>query len=175
MSVNFDEKNLEEELKKKPTHEEDDDEIFIRKDQPEEEQTEEKEQESLGLVEKLKRLVFPKNNQQRNLARENGGLEADKVSGISAKDAWDDRSEEVDKMGSTDVFNSTGMRSVVWRKKKDRLDAKKAAAAAAAAPIVDNLKGKISVSDKESSRTNQGFVSRLQGFRQDQNDTGMSR
>jgi hypothetical protein len=66
-----------------------------------------------------------KKNQQRNLDRETGGFEAEEQRESSEKDVWDDRSEDVDKMGATDTFNTTSMKSVVWTAKKNRLKAKK--------------------------------------------------
>ena len=78
-----------------------------------------------GIIGKLKNFIFPKNNQQRTLDHEVGGLEEEEQKESSEKDVWDDRSEEVDKMGSTNTFNTTGMKSVVWKQKRARLAAKK--------------------------------------------------
>ena len=84
-----------------------------------------------------------KRNQQRNLDREQGGVEnqatkeevqnsgeiadgqkAQEEQQKSEDDLWDDRSQEVDDM-VVDVFNTTGMKSVVWKKKQERLKKKK--------------------------------------------------
>lgn len=48
--------------------------------------------------EKSRSGVRPEGNQQRNLDRETGGVEAEIDKGISEDDAWDRRSEEVAKM-----------------------------------------------------------------------------
>ncbi len=97
-----------------------------------------------GFFKKIKNLIFPKQNQVRTLDNEVGGLEQEKDKGISSKDVWDDRSEEVDKMGSTDTFNTTGMRSVVWNAKKNRLKAIKNAKQNAnnAVDALEGVKGK---------------------------------
>ena len=132
-----------------PTDEEDDDQRFVDK-QETQEQTEEKleeikkSSEVRGIVSKLKSFVFPKNNQQRNLDRETGGLEAEEDKGISASDAWDDRSEDVKKMGSKNVYNSTGVKSIIWRMKKNKREEQEnievAMDAAAAAKTTQNKK-----------------------------------
>ncbi len=77
------------------------------------------------VTEKLRAAVNPKNDQLRSLDREIGGLEAEETKEIDTKDVWDDRSEEVDKMGSTHVFTTSGGRSDVWQKKRKKLDAAK--------------------------------------------------
>ncbi len=184
--------DLEEELKKKKLAEdesdedttssdEDDDQNFIRKDEPQEEKeseeksTETKKNEPQGIFNKIKNFVFPKNNQQRNLDKETGGLEAEKDKGISEKDVWDDRSEQVDKMGSTDVFNTTGMRSVVWKKKRKRLEEAKQAAEAAA--IGSTLKkNKVDLKDSFGTPT-QSYVAQIKNMRQDRStiDNGHGR
>ncbi len=43
----------------------------------------------------------------------------------SEKDVWDDRSEEVDKMGAIDQLGSSGKKSMIWRKKKEKMEEKK--------------------------------------------------
>jgi hypothetical protein len=130
---------------------EDDDQNFIKKDDLEEAKSnEENDLETkqtnasqnpsspeIGLLGKIKNTIFPKNKKLRSLDHEVGGLEENKIK-TSSKDIWDERSEEVDKMGSTNVFNSTGMRSIIWRKKKEKLEAVKDAISAHRA----NQKGK---------------------------------
>jgi len=99
----------------KPKDKDDDDQNFIKQDDtqivPPEETTEPG--------------IKPKNNKTRGLDTEVGGLEDKEQQGGSSKDAWDDRSEEVDEMGTSDVFNTTGMRSVIWKKKKRKLNNQK--------------------------------------------------
>jgi hypothetical protein len=173
----FDYKKLLAEEEAKNKSEEDDDQNFIKKDEPQEEQSQEKEEEKSKTEEaqeqsffgKLFNKIFPKANQNRNLDDEIGGLEAKEDKGISQKDAWDNRSEEVDKMGSTNTFETTGMRSVVWRQKRARLAAKKIAKHALNAA---EAKAEIKAETKKSgmapsSFDNQGFVSRLRNLKQD--------
>lgn len=73
------------------------------------------------------KAITPKIDHVRTLDNEHGGLELEtlKTSKKEQKDFWDDRSEEVDKMGSVDSFNSTGIRSVIAKNKRDRVRAKK--------------------------------------------------
>lgn len=72
------------------------------------------------------KAIRPQGNQQRNLDRENGGLEEQEdVQQSSEKDVWDDRSDEIDRVGAIDQLGSTGKKSMVWRKKKEKMDAKK--------------------------------------------------
>ena len=133
-------------LNLKQEEEEDDDQNFIKKDEAQ-----------VGAVK-------PESNQQRNLDRETGGLEEEEEKETGEKDVWDDRSEEVDKMGSTDVFNTTGMKSVVWKQKKDRLAKKRAAqhhAEAAGAAVAAQS------SSKEKSFDNMGYVEKLKHLKQD--------
>lgn len=111
---------IEEILKKKKEDDSDDDPNFIKKDDKEAEGQEDFDVEN--VINKLKNVVWPESNQQRNLDRETGGLEVEKRKEISIEDIWDGRSEEVDLMGSTDTFNSTGVRSFVARKKRERLE-----------------------------------------------------
>lgn len=195
MTKTSDPKKFSEELKKKKPEDEDDDSSgwmedntdsdgepnFIKKDEPQEELEEKNEhlqevveeaaQEVQGIIDKLKNLIFPKNNQQRNLTRETGGLESEEKKEISTKDAWDDRSEEVDKMGSTDTFNTTGMKSVVWKQKRDRLRAKKEAkeqlrdAAEAGAAMASKKQRNSLTSQAGDSQT--GYAERLKNLRQD--------
>ena len=77
--------------------------------------------------------IRPENSQQRNLDREVGGLEEGKTGSekenkelheAHIKDIWDDRSEEVDKMGSHIPLGSTAKKSMIWRLKKAKLDGK---------------------------------------------------
>ncbi len=103
---------------------EDDDQNFIKKGDDNHENSTDKSDELVDEKDDIKEFLSKK-NQQRNLDRETGGLEQQEQKESSEKDAWDDRSQEVDKMGSTDTFNTTGMKSVVWQAKKNRLKAKK--------------------------------------------------
>ncbi|OFW80156.1 MAG: hypothetical protein A2887_06905 [Alphaproteobacteria bacterium RIFCSPLOWO2_01_FULL_40_26] len=77
--------------------------------------------------------IRPQSNQQRNLDREVGGTEEGKVGlekenkervEASIKDVWDDRSEEVDRMGSFNPLASTAKKSMIWRLKRSKLSKK---------------------------------------------------
>ena len=174
MSVNFDEKDL----KETPAGE-DDDQNFIKKDEAQKAETksEVKEDEELkGVIWKLKNLVFPKNNQIRDLDNEVGGLEVEEAKESSEADVWDGRSDEVDKM-ATNVFNSSGMRSVVWKKKREKLEAAKHGLAAASA-VGTKSKNKATVSDGIIATPTEGYVARLKNLKLDRsgpNDDGMGR
>lgn len=116
-----------------------------------------------GFFKKIKNLIFPKQNQVRTLDNEVGGLEQEKDKGISSKDVWDDRSEEVDKMGSTDTFNTTGMRSVVWNAKKNRLKAIKNAKQNAnnAVDALEGIKGKSKNQEGKPSQQTERPITRM--------------
>ena len=151
-------------------NEEDDDERFVKKNSKEEQKqtqtTEEKiekvesKPEVKGIFDKLKNFIFPKSNKQRDLDSEVGGLEAKEQKKSNEKDVWDERSEEVDKMGSTDTFNTTGMKSVIWKQKRARLVAKKHAKKGAEA-------GAEAAAQGDQDFNNMGYVARLKNMRQD--------
>lgn len=145
--------------------EEDDDQNFIKKDEPQVGLQADL-QEVIADFKENQNLIKPKNNQQRNLDRETGGLEEDEdKKEESEKDVWDDRSEEVDKMGSTDTFNTTSMKSVVWKQKQNRLKAKKLHEAGADSATVSAVKnGKVK---SGSSFDDMGYVQRLKNLKQD--------
>lgn len=138
----------------------DDEQQFIDKTETQEElqdqseaktETVQKSSEVQNIVSKLKGFVFPKNNQQRNLSRETGGLEAEEDKGISEQDVWDERTDEVQKMGSKSVFNSTGMRSVINKMKKNRKEEKERIEAAMDAAAA-----------AKGSRNNKGFAAKVE-------------
>jgi hypothetical protein len=84
-------------------------------------------QEISEVIDDLKKAssIKPEGNQQRNLDRETGGLENEEEMQNDEKDVWDDRSEEVDKMGAIDQLGSTAKKSMIWRKKKEKMEEKK--------------------------------------------------
>jgi hypothetical protein len=153
-----------------PKNEEDDDERFVKKDSKEEQKESKTAEEKIEEVEekpevqsiigKLKKFIFPKNNKRRDLDLEVGGLEMKKQKESNEKDIWDDRSEEVDKMGSTDTFNTTGMKSVVWKQKRARIDAKKHAKKGAEVGAAADVEG-------TQNFNNMGYVARLKNMKQD--------
>ncbi len=176
MTANLEDQKLEEELKKKL--DEDDDEKFIRKDEPEEEKDVKLGEEVQNIIGKLKNFIFPENKQVRTLDNEVGGLEAEEQKATSSVDIWDERSNEVDQMGTdhAKVFNSSGMKSVVWKKKKERLDAEEAAEEEAS----KNKSGKGQKTDQAAQGlgvgavTQQSFVAKAQMKREmkQENDKG---
>lgn len=130
-------------------NDEDDDQNFIKKDDKEE----------IAKKDEVKEGVRPEGNQQRNLDRETGGLEAEEDKGISDEDAWDKRSEDVAKMNedAQDLNNmakstrARGFLHVDKRRKKKMKDKHKNAAEATAGYVEkltqwrkndeDNVKG----------------------------------
>lgn len=126
---------LEEELKRRKNlneddNSEDDDQDYRKKDEEQKEQDSQKteevksEEEVQGIIQKLKKIIFPKTNKVRNLDLETGGLETKSDDGKREDDLWDKRVEEIDDM-QVDRFNTSGMKSVVWKEKKKRLNLKK--------------------------------------------------
>jgi len=98
---------------------EDDDQNYIKKDDAE--QAEEKAEEVIKILKNS--LIKPESNQQRNLDRETGGLEAKEKKEIHVTDVWDDRSEQVDRMGTNDplsLANKKSLRLVQIKRKKQK-------------------------------------------------------
>ena len=153
-----------------PKNEEDDDERFVKKDSKEEQKQTETAKEKIekveakpevqGIIGKLKKFIFPKSNKRRDLDLEVGGMEVEEQKESNENDIWDERSEEVDKMGSTDTFNTTGMKSVVWKQKRARLAAKKHAQEGAEA-------GTAAATEGAQNFNNMGYAARLKNMRQD--------
>lgn len=118
--------------------------------------------------------VRPESNQQRNLDRENGGLEVeDKKKERKVTDVWDGRSEEVDKMGSINQLRGTGKESMIWRLKKAALDHKKQDKQekkhSAKEEKVGSLDGLLKGFDSSKKAS---FTQKLKGFKQDQSHEG---
>ena len=74
-----------------------------------------------------KNNIKPLTNQQRNLDREEGGLESkEKENEISSIDELDDRGDEIIKMAeSHPINNSTGKKSMLWNLKRKKLQEQK--------------------------------------------------
>ncbi len=171
--------SVKQEIAAKPLKpEEDDDQNFIKKDstheqketsetiEPKNFETAKNASETQNIIGKLRNFIFPKNNQQRNLDQETGGLEAEEKKEISVEDTWDDRSKEVDEMGSNNTFESTGIKSVIAKKKREKLETTKEAIEAAA--INKKLKGKNSGNLLEKIQPQQkSYVERLKNLEQD--------
>lgn len=181
MIEDFDQKKFEEERrlrlkyfgqkppKKDEDDDEDDDQNFIKKDDPEA-QIDGAESDVIDDLKKIKNNIKPTSNQQRNLDREVGGLEEEEQKESSEKDVWDDRSEEVDKMGSINVFKSTGMKSVVWKQKQNRLKSKKLHDLGADAAMVKSVKNNQGAG--ASNFDDMGYVQKLKHLRQDRSHEG---
>lgn len=99
--------SFEDLLNKRKEDDEDGDQNFIKFDGEAPEKPAEKRSKVFdniknALQNAFKRLegVRPESNQQRNLDRETGGLEAEADKGVSDEDAWDDRAKQV--MGMID-------------------------------------------------------------------------
>jgi len=84
------------------------------------------EKEVSDLINNLNKTeIRPQGNQQRNLDRETGGLEEnqeEKKEETKQKDVWDDRSEEVDRVGAINQLGGDDKESMIWRIKKTKLD-----------------------------------------------------
>jgi hypothetical protein len=74
-----------------------------------------------------KNNIRPMTNQQRNLDREEGGLESEINETESAViDEWDGRGDEIIKMAeSHPINNSTGKKAMLWNLKRKKLQEKK--------------------------------------------------
>ena len=154
---------FEDKLDKNQDDEEDDDQNFIRKDEPQEEKSEE------TNLDGKPGAVRPEGNQQRNLDREHGGLEAKFSQKPGDVDVWDGRSEEVDRMGSVNAFQKASIKSMIWRYKKQKLDEAKDMIKEAAQEGSKEVK-KQSVGhfdSREGSMDQQGYVQRIKHMQQD--------
>lgn len=170
--------------KEKKDDDEDDDQNFIKKGEEEQENTEEKVEEKKtaksvasgkevgGILKKLKNYILPQSNQQRSLSNEVGGLEDKEAKAVSGDDVWDERSEEVDGM-ATDVYNSTGMKSVVWKQKKKRLKQEKEEAIVEAMEAAHAVKQ--SQDSKSANQQSGSFAARVQQNNGQSNGGGMGR
>lgn len=154
---------------KKRGSDEDDDQNFIDKQEQEEQASEEVKKEVKaspevkGIIKKLMNLINPESKQLRDLSRETGGLEVEEDKGLSEKDIWDDRSEEVDRMGSVNPIGNSAKKSMIWRQKKAKLDEKKAEKASDAMEAhQQSTKGYNS-----ALGGNQGFAAKIKALRQD--------
>lgn len=131
------------------------------------------------VVEELKKSggVRPQGNQQRNLDREIGGLEAEEQKESSEKDVWDDRSDEIDKEGAIDQLGSAAKKSMIWRNKKGKLDEKKHEKSADAAAAHHENQKQGSGTGFDSRYGNQGGLGQMIKARSDheRGGGGMSR
>ncbi|MDX2083051.1 MAG: hypothetical protein SFV53_03580 [Rickettsiales bacterium] len=163
MLHNSNKKNFEEALKKAAKNDKDDDQNFIKKDDDKNDDDKKNEKKSASenfakhseqdaaIKNKYrKNLIKPTNDQQRNLSIENGGLEQEEQKEIHVKDVWDDRGEEIKKM-SVDVFNTTGMKSLIWKQKREKIAAEKHHQKSAEALGIGALTGKKRKNNQKTS------------------------
>ncbi len=132
---------------------EDDDQNFIKKDDVKETLFKRIKKE-LSDVKKILEGILPEGNQQRNLDRETGGVEAEADKGISEEDAWDKRSEQIAQMNdeiesSNDPSGSSLKQSLIHQNKQKKKNEKANLEAA------------------KDSFENMGYVQRLKNLRQD--------
>ncbi len=133
--------------------------------------------------------IRPQSNQQRNLDREVGGTEEGKKGSekendarveAHIKDVWDERSEEVDRMGSFNPLAGSAKQAMLWLNKKRKLDAKKHGNSAeilgAASAIKANQKKNVGTNFNSALAGEQGNFMQMVKARQDHsNDFGGGR
>ncbi|NBX52998.1 MAG: hypothetical protein EBT63_05055 [Proteobacteria bacterium] len=127
------------------------------------------------LIESLKNSqVRPINNQQRNLDREDGGLEQENIeSQAHIIDEWDNRGEEIIEMGKHNPINkSSGKKSMLWNLIRKRFQQKKINEELE--NLSDDLK-KVKVQDEQKgsdfdSRKKQSLTQRFQALKEDRTD-----
>jgi len=126
------------------------------------------------IIEQLRRSnIKPLSNQQRNLDREEGGIEHEnKTSEIHINDEWDKRAEEVTEMGKNINPNmSSGKKSMFWNLKRKRL-AKKASEQAI--QNLENDLNKLPHNQQQNnafdSRKEQSITQKINALRHDRSD-----
>ena len=129
-----------------------------------------------------KNNIRPMNNQQRNLDREEGGLESEEnESEIASIDAWDGRGEEIIKMAeSHPINNSSGKKAMLWDLKRKKLQQQKIKEEIAelSADLKDLKIEKNSEqggSQFDSRSTQSTLTQKINALREDQNDSNPSR
>ena len=124
-----------------------------------------------------KNHIKPIVNQQRNLDREEGGLENENKEAEShIIDEWDSRGEEVIKMAeSHPINNSTGKKSMLWNLKRKKLQEKKIKEEIA--EISGDLKelkmqknSEQNGSEFDSRKTQSTLTQKINALREDRND-----
>lgn len=128
-----------------------------------------------------KNNVRPMSNQQRNLDREEGGLE-NEVSEIeiASIDAWDNRFEEIAEMAeSHPINNSSGKKAMLWDLKRKKLQEQKIkeeiAELSADLKHLKIEKNSQGGSQFDSRSTQSTLTQRINALREDQNDSNPSR
>jgi len=129
-----------------------------------------------------KNNIRPMSNQQRNLDREEGGLENEEnESEIASIDAWDNRFEEIAEMAeSHPINNSSGKKAMLWDLKRKKLQEKKINEEIAELSVdLEQLKiGKNSEqsgSQFDRRNTQSTLTQKINALREDRNDSSPSR
>ena len=129
-----------------------------------------------------KNNVRPMSNQQRNLDREEGGLENEEnESEIASIDAWDNRFEEIAEMAeSHPINNSSGKKAMLWDLKRKKLQEQKikeeiAELSADLKHLKIEKNSEQSGSQFDSRSTQSTLTQKINALREDQNDSNPSR
>jgi hypothetical protein len=129
-----------------------------------------------------KNNIRPINNQQRNLDREDGGLEnGENESEIASIDAWDNRFEEIAEMAeSHPINNSSGKKSMLWDLKRKKLQEQKikeeiAELSADLKHLKIEKNSEQSGSQFDSRSTQSTLTQKINALREDRNDSNPPR
>ena len=129
-----------------------------------------------------KNNIVPISNQQRNLDREEGGLESkESESETHIIDEWDNRGEEVIKMAESNLSNnSSGKKAMLWNLKRKKLQEKKIMEEIAkVSQDLNQLKveknSEQSGSQFDSRRTQSTLTQKINALREERNDSNPSR
>lgn len=128
------------------------------------------------IIERLKNAqVRPMSNQQRNLDREEGGVENEvKETESHIIDEWDSRSEDIVAMGKEHpINNSSAKKSMLWNLKRKKLQEKKIKEELEG--VSDDLKKLKNNSAQQEgaefdSRKKQSLTQRINALREDRSD-----
>ena len=129
-----------------------------------------------------KNNIRPISNQQRNLDREEGGLENEEnESEIASIDVWDNRFEEIAEMAeSHPINNSSGKKAMLWDLKRKKLQEQKmkeeiAELSADLKHLKIEKNSEQSGSQFDSRSTQSTLTQKINALREDQNDSNPSR
>ena len=128
-----------------------------------------------------KNNIRPISNQQRNLDREEGGLENEKnESEIASIDVWDNRFEEIAEMAeSHPINNSSGKKAMLWVLKRKKLQEQKIKEEIAELSV-DLKQLKVEKNSEQSgsqfdSRKTQSLNQKINALREDKDNSYPSR
>lgn len=124
-----------------------------------------------------KNNIRPITNQQRNLDREEGGLELENKETESAViDEWDGRGEEIIRMAeSHPIDNSTGKKAMLWNLKRKKLQEKKikeeiAETSGALKELKMQKNSEQTGSEFDSRKTQSSLTQKINALREDRSD-----